>query len=413
MPDKRKSDLAPPSPKRAKMSYDDDEGEDQSSPSHHERPRNNPTYGQKNAFPGLDDGGDELFYGPAEDGLEYLRMVRSEANSLPSLFFKPTPTANPPKPTSDEQQYAKTVEKTKSYPRGGFYADEAYIAPAEDMDPSAAAHSSSKIDQLYPDAQKSYYALLRHRFLLLRSTLRCSPPAEAISALDHAHPISLPRNALSAHKEWRRLLLAVDPQMVQLACMDTDSVLEVLELLARMMSDVVRSEDTERVRRIGAWAWGLLGKSREVGELATEDVGTIRNLGKRAATILQKIQETENNRSQEEEDSESPVSDLEEMDQLDMQDKHVDEIKEEGLPVTAEARDSSVLDTSEQSQLEAAKARLQAQIQDHADISDPTESDNEDLLKQTRALLDMVITVVGEFYGQRDLLEAREIWAKE
>ena len=38
-----------------------------------------PTYGQRGAFPGLDDApieGDELFYGPAGDGLEYLRMVR-------------------------------------------------------------------------------------------------------------------------------------------------------------------------------------------------------------------------------------------------------------------------------------------------------------------------------------------------
>ncbi len=41
-----------------------------------ERPRNNPIYGQKSAFPGLDDGGDELFYGSADDGIEYLRMVR-------------------------------------------------------------------------------------------------------------------------------------------------------------------------------------------------------------------------------------------------------------------------------------------------------------------------------------------------
>jgi hypothetical protein len=87
MPDKRKSDLAPPSPKRAKMSYDDDEGEDWSSPSPHERPRNNPTYGQKNAFPGLDDGGDQLFYGPAEDGLEYLRMVRYAYLLIPSHHF--------------------------------------------------------------------------------------------------------------------------------------------------------------------------------------------------------------------------------------------------------------------------------------------------------------------------------------
>ena len=42
------------------------------------QPRLDPTYGQRGAFPGLDgdDGDNELFYGPAEDGLEYLRMVR-------------------------------------------------------------------------------------------------------------------------------------------------------------------------------------------------------------------------------------------------------------------------------------------------------------------------------------------------
>jgi regulator of vacuolar morphogenesis len=193
--------------------------------------------------------------------------------------------------------------------------------------------------------------------------------------------------------------------------MDTDSVLEVLELLARMMSDVVRSENTERLRRIGAWAWGLLGKCREVGEMATEDVGTIRNLGKRAATILRKIQETENKRSQEEEDSGSPDSDMEEMAKLEMENQHANEVKMGELPVTAEAQGSSMPDDSEQSELEAAKARLQARIQDGTDISDSAQSVNEALFKQTRSLLDMVITVVGEFYGQRDLLEAREIWA--
>ena len=40
--------------------------------------RIDPTYGQRGAFPGLDDSRDDdtLFYGPASDGLEYLRMVR-------------------------------------------------------------------------------------------------------------------------------------------------------------------------------------------------------------------------------------------------------------------------------------------------------------------------------------------------
>lgn len=42
------------------------------------RPRLDPTYGQRGAFPGLDTAGsdDAMFYGPAADGFEYLRMVR-------------------------------------------------------------------------------------------------------------------------------------------------------------------------------------------------------------------------------------------------------------------------------------------------------------------------------------------------
>jgi len=32
--------------------------------------------GQRGAFPGLEEYGDELFCGPANDGMDYLRMVR-------------------------------------------------------------------------------------------------------------------------------------------------------------------------------------------------------------------------------------------------------------------------------------------------------------------------------------------------
>lgn len=66
--------MSPPSSKRPRFS--DDHGDRQSREASDERPRHDPIYGMKNAFPGLDDGGDELFYGPADDGLEYLRMVR-------------------------------------------------------------------------------------------------------------------------------------------------------------------------------------------------------------------------------------------------------------------------------------------------------------------------------------------------
>ena len=58
------------------FSYNDDES---TPPTYKTQPAVDPTYGQRGAFPGLDDistGDEELFYGPASDGLQYLRMVR-------------------------------------------------------------------------------------------------------------------------------------------------------------------------------------------------------------------------------------------------------------------------------------------------------------------------------------------------
>lgn len=65
--------------KRSRPSYEDDDYDDEPSTtsSYTEKPRNDPVYGQKNAFPGLDGpGSDTILYGPPEDGIEYLRMVR-------------------------------------------------------------------------------------------------------------------------------------------------------------------------------------------------------------------------------------------------------------------------------------------------------------------------------------------------
>ena len=63
--------------KRSRQSQD--HGSDDDSPTAAQsQSRIDPTYGQRGAFPGLDDsiGDDDLFYGPASDGVEYLRMVR-------------------------------------------------------------------------------------------------------------------------------------------------------------------------------------------------------------------------------------------------------------------------------------------------------------------------------------------------
>ncbi|KAJ5703441.1 hypothetical protein N7493_011830 [Penicillium malachiteum] len=408
MPQKRKAPMAPSSHKRPRLSYEED-GDDDSSIKPYEKPQSHPLYGQKNAFPGLDVGGDELCYGDedgdADDGLEYLRMVRSEASALPSLFSATKSKADTDTPSTQSSIVPEI--KSSAFPPGFFDNEEAYIAPVKTKQDTVASPDT------YPEAQAAYNNLLRHRFLLLRSTLKCSPPATAIAALDDAHPISLPRKVEPARKEWRRLVMGVDPQMVQLACMDMDSVLGVMQIMARMMSDVLRSEDPEKIRRIGAWAWGLLGKCREIGELSTEEVGDIRDIGKRAVKILQKIREADT--SQKVDNEEQPdSSDNGEMWLRKQREKEKERdvgAYQEVQPEPEDGGDDADMPDAidEAAELERAKARLQAQVQYSSD-SEPA-ADKENVAKQTRALLDMIIMVVGEYFGQRDLLDSREIWA--
>jgi len=289
----------------------------------------------------------------------------------------------------------------------GFYDDEAYIAPAE---PNKNTIASS--EDALPEAQTICYDLLRHRFRLLRSTLRCTPPATAIAALDDSHPISLPRHHEAARKEWRRLILSVDPHMAQLACMDSDSVVGALGIVARELSDVVRGGDVESIRRMGAWVWGILGKCREVGELTTREVGVIRDLGKRAARICEKIQEANSQYY-----FDGTDSDIGE----DIQTRNTTPQGDSGQEMmqqaeTADTGDSDMPDaTKESDDLEAAKARLQAQLRDDVDTKstdDTSEGEKTYVAQQTNAMLDMILTVVGEFFGQRDLLKARQIWVR-
>lgn len=343
----------------------------------------------------------------------FWRTHRFEANSLPLLFTAPkiqttgTETTQVEQTATEEQVHGTREGSTHHEEHEGTYVDGVFVAR------NTLAVPPTSPPSVYPEAQQSYHNLLHHRFLLLRSILKCTPPPTSIPLLDDSHPISLPRHSKIARKEWRRLLLSVDPQTVQLACMDMESVLGVLGIMARLMSENVRSGDIGRVRRIGAWAWGLLGKCREVGQLGTEEVGEIRDLGKRAVKILGKMREDE--RAVQEDDQES-------VDDGDQDEEQLEETgtADSGRAASAESEapdhdmeDAGVENTT--NELEAAKARLQAKIQGNVDKdSQAQHSDTEenpgDVAMQTRAMLDMIITVVGEYYGQRDLLEAREIW---
>lgn len=67
-----------PSESKRRRKFELGDGEEDESSTRAAQPKVDLTYGQRGAFPGLEGGEDErLFYGPASDGLEYLRMVSS------------------------------------------------------------------------------------------------------------------------------------------------------------------------------------------------------------------------------------------------------------------------------------------------------------------------------------------------
>ncbi|KAI5286754.1 hypothetical protein KEM52_001878, partial [Ascosphaera acerosa] len=235
------------------------------------QPRNDPLFGQRFAFPGLSDderGHDELDSdndaenGNGSEALAYLRSVRSEAQRLPPVMAAEVGD-------NDAQlEYA-----SRQYDDGGF-VDGVWVAASS----SGRAHYRDRdcdlMEAVEPDAQEECYASLCRRFEHLRETLHQQVPLDVVTNLDvngEGRPTYLPRRSKRARQQWSRLLETTDPTMVQIACMELESVLEALRLAAEKMAAVVEEGDPAAVRRLSTWIWGLLGRCREVGQLSSDE----------------------------------------------------------------------------------------------------------------------------------------------
>ena len=220
--------------------------------------------------------------------------------------------------------------------------------------------------------------------------------------------------------------------MVQLACMDSESVLEVIKLLTGTMAQTIRSRGRDKVLRFGAWAWSVLGKCRDRSELGSEEIAVLRELGKRAVGLLVGIRDKTGRDYGASQDAAEEES--EDLRKSILPDEAVRETATDDSPEVANTPmhkesfnpNGSTSDEQDAAGLEAAKRRLKGALLSTDDIDSPsdgvvngdhsdqrgirTAQDKLDVDRQTRITLDMIVTIVGEFYGQRDLLEFRDIW---
>ena len=225
-----------------------------------------------------------------------------------------------------------------------------------------------------PAAQQQYYIALLERFYLLRRDLRCIPSATAISALGESRPITLPPKSRIARDAWERHMLHCEPHPVQVASIDAESVLELLKLFIKRLDKCLDSSSGRTIRRVGCWVWALLARCPERGELGGDEIAELRALATRAVECLHG---NDSARAVAVEDTEESGDDDDEL----------------GATVR-----------------EALMARVEMQS---VDIG----LDQESALGQTSMsrgmILDTIITIVGEVYGQRDLLQQRKIWTEQ
>jgi len=220
---------------------------------------------------------------------------------------------------------------------------------------------------------------------------------------------------------------------------------------------------------VSRWAWGLLARLPERGELTSEEIGVVRELGKKAVLVGMGLKaseqweagmdEVEAGFEGDEGEAMSYVNEEEidlviddgfddnEVGDFDVGPdipKHSQPIGPQlpagpnghvsGMDVNVQ-KDPTELEDGELGREEAnridemaaAKARILRRLGETGkdDVSKDIESEvgieaeggapasrTEKSKWNTRATVDMIITVAGEFYGQRDLLEFRSMWSE-
>ncbi|KAJ1335837.1 Survival motor neuron (SMN) interacting protein 1 (SIP1) [Microdochium nivale] len=470
------------------------------------------TYGQRNAFGSLDAIGTTAPAGDSDldceddtEALAYLRRVRKEASGIPHVIVAKRAGPQPPPSSASAPDVESPHEVDRDiYNDGtgdfrGYYHDGAYIAypdhyeeaeadtgnsdenyewpegeRAEDEDGEVlegletSSHSSddngrphnSSVDEI----QEAYFTSLTERYLSLREIVQREPPASAIAALSATHPTEVDAFSASSASftQWSGRLRGTDPLPAQVAAMHKDSIIRLLRII---LGGKFLRKQVELRARTSTWIWALLARLPDRGELDYQEIGWIRDLGKRAVLLMiglaeaQVLQEEYGvDGSDEDHGGDTDVDEGHEGDAAFETGQPCDpstkapalveprlspcgDTTETQTSVTnddedapmdlddGEVSDDSSAPNQDSTNLEDIKARLLAQLdgknQDDNVNGSPTHGGlhaSDDVMKEreeeaaaatvarfnVRATLNMILTVAGEFYGQRDLLEFRD-----
>ncbi|KAM0227221.1 hypothetical protein ACHAPO_011703 [Fusarium lateritium] len=350
----------------------------------------------------------------------------------------------------------------------GWYEDGAYMAmpdEANDEGNYEEGEYPEDDDDSYDEEvaiHEAYFTSVMDQYLHLRTILHAAPSQNARSRLAKAQlKTEAPAdNQTSVIATWSRILRDTDPHPLQIAHMSKDTTLRILRI---MLGGKFLRRGYTLPERTSRWVWALLARLPDKGELNYAEIGWIRDLGRRAVLLGRSLSEMAAlreelaegglgaheavDRSSSDEDVMADPEDIEVEGAISAEDdeddstppetgQEVEQTSKVTEPTTSslpkpdaeegEIEEDVAMDTASDSDaeegelaapesdvnLEAAKERLLAQINGGVAQEDDEgagkEAAKQRLRANLRATINMILTVAGEFYGQRDLLEFRE-----
>lgn len=284
-----------------------------------------------------------------DEAMAYLKAVRSERQAMPTVLRAES--------QSEEADYNLGDSR-------GYFAEDCYIArPVLRPEPPKKATIS---------AMEAYTVALKRRFEVMRAHLQNKPVKGEIKAQTNSSgQVPRPNSGKEAQAECIGMVSNAPPSPTQLQQLDQDDTLSMLQLI--QIHYFKRGETLGP--NISTWIWALLANLNVVGTMNNDEVFVLRDLGKRALVIQISFNDA------------AMAAQLEDI-----------------------SRAEAALDSDE-----ALSPRGEAKQPADAGKTDIAGSSVKLLLdpESTLATLDMIVTIVGEFYGQRDLLESRRPWDQE
>ncbi|KAJ3482254.1 hypothetical protein NLG97_g7615 [Lecanicillium saksenae] len=414
--------------------------------------------------------GEESDFEDDTDAMAYLMSVRTQASGIPHVLAAPKKQIGPQLPSdfvhikneaSDDGEYEDAPVDRSIYNTGisdnrGFYEDGAYIGRAEDLEDENSNDRDEDEDEdgeaSDSAVQEAYFDAILQQYQHLRVLLNKTPPQGAAKRIPSRPTVAAPFGPGStAIKVWPPLLRSADPTPLQVSLMSKDTVIRIIRI---MLGGKFLRRGYPLPERTSRWIWALLARLPERGELNYSEMGWIRDLGRRAVLLGRSLSEmaalreelaegglgvndaVDDSSSDEDVVADEPTGqpDAETPEEVvtatasgesqkaaeDTGEAEAEEEEDVAMDTDSDSDEGEIREDDQDASaaknesLEAAKlaflARLDAPSSDDEDEEEKEKVDaaRERSRMNMRATLNMILTVAGEFYGQRDLLEFRE-----